>query len=146
MRWGVDTMASGHQAYGMTIETTARPTSMTERVAEEIRGLLGKRRVSQAELARQLGQSQMWVSDRLRGAQPLDLNDVERIAGVLGVQPLDLFSAAEVGTTLRYPQSHVPAPRRPVDSRPSGRSDSRAPRDGRPRRIGQTFAASRVAS
>jgi transcriptional regulator with XRE-family HTH domain len=64
---------------------------LTLQVAEEIRAMMGRKRVNQAGLARQLGVSQPWVSDRLRGNTPIDLTDLERIAVVLGVKPLDLM-------------------------------------------------------
>jgi len=128
----------------MAIDVTTRP--LTELVAEEIRVLMLRRGIKGARLAGALGVSAAWVSYRLNGQQAIDLNDLERIAGVLEVDAVDLVRAAIGSTTLRYPDAHIPQPRRPRDSRPAGRSDSHAPRDGRPRRIGQTFAASRVAS
>jgi transcriptional regulator with XRE-family HTH domain len=110
---------------------TGRQRTLTDRVAEEILSVLGRRRMSQAALARKLGVSPMWVSDRLRGVQPIDLVDLERIAGVLGVQPVDLVLLAEgrtVQMNSRFPaaperppgNSLAPA-RRPVDNRPDGR-------------------------
>lgn len=47
--------------------------------------------MSQAQLARVLGQSQMWVSDRLRGIQPINLDDMERIGDALDVPALELL-------------------------------------------------------
>ena len=114
-------------------------------IAEEVRALLARRRVTSVALARSIGKSHTYVWRRLNGETAFDLNDLEQIAETLGVSPLDLFSAAAGATTLRYSQAHIPSPRKPRESRPAGRSDSRAPRDGRPRRIGQTYAASRVA-
>jgi transcriptional regulator with XRE-family HTH domain len=59
--------------------------TLSDRVAEEIRGLLGKRRMSASELARRLEVSRSWVSLRLTNAQAIDLNDAERIAYELDV-------------------------------------------------------------
>ncbi len=60
--------------------STHRTTTLSDRVADEIRGLLGKRRISASELARRLKVSRNWVSLRLTGAQEIGLNDLERIA------------------------------------------------------------------
>jgi transcriptional regulator with XRE-family HTH domain len=118
-------MRSAHILFAMSIDVMQR--SLTERVAEEIRVLMLRRGVQGGELARTLGVSAAWVSYRLTGKQPIDLNDLERIANVLEVQPLDLLRAAVEGITLREPsrpprQPHVslpPLPRRPDDNRPS---------------------------
>lgn len=78
--------------------TTVTPTvslSLTEQVAEEIRALLARRRIKQSQLARALGVSEQWVSMRLKGAQPLDLNDVQRIADFFDVPVGDLFPQRE---------------------------------------------------
>lgn len=78
--------------------------TLTERVAEEIRVLLARRRMSQAELARQLNVSGAWLNYRLTGKQPIDLNDLDSIAAALGVKPGDLLgSAGSTGATVRYP-------------------------------------------
>lgn len=53
--------------------------------------MLGRRRMSQAQLSREMGQSQMWVSDRLRGIQPIGLDDLERFARALDTEPYDLL-------------------------------------------------------
>ena len=76
----------------MTIDVTAGQTAnLSDRVAEEIRALLGRRRMSQAELARKLGTSGAWLNYRLTGKQPIDLNDLADIAGALGVAVADLL-------------------------------------------------------
>lgn len=85
----------------MTITPTAAQTPLSEQVAEEIRGWMGKRRISGAQVARLLGVSQMWVSDRLRGATPINLNDLERIATALDVAVADLLPP---GVLQRRPQ------------------------------------------
>lgn len=126
--------------------------SLTARVAEEIRAVMGRRRLTGAGLARALGVSQMWVSYRLNGQQPIDVNDLERIAQVLDVPVLDLFPAAyrsaSTGVTGRQgTNGEFPTPREPValrvyhpthavrtrpanhdraQSRPSGRQETRS--------------------
>ncbi len=72
-------------------------TSLNAMVAEEIRALLARRRVKQSQLARHLGVSEQWVSVRLRGVQPIDLNDLARIAEFLGVYPADLLPRSSEG-------------------------------------------------
>lgn len=96
---------------------------LTEQVAEEIRAWLGRRRMSQAQLARSLGVSQMWVSDRLRGQQEIGLTDVERIAGVLGVRVVDLFPRAVLDADALVPNARSsPAPDRMTLCAPDVRS------------------------
>lgn len=58
--------------------------------------MLGRRRISQAQLARMIKKNPMWVSDRLRGSQPIDLNDLALIAGALDVNALDLLPNRDV--------------------------------------------------
>jgi transcriptional regulator with XRE-family HTH domain len=87
--------------------TTAKTPPLTELVAEEIRALLARRRISGRELARRMGASYSWVNFRLTGAQPIDLNDLQRIADVLDVEVLDLLPTRE-GRVV----THAGAPRR----------------------------------
>jgi transcriptional regulator with XRE-family HTH domain len=83
------------------------PQTLTMQVAEEIRVAMLRRRITGAKLAHDLGVSAAWVSYRLTGTQPIDLNDLQRIADVLGVGVIDLLPAA--GDTRRY------AGRPPID-------------------------------
>ncbi len=95
----------------MTTTVTASVTTtppLTELVAEEIRALLARRRMSGRELARQLGTSPSWVNFRLTGAQSIDLNDLQRIADVLDVDVLDLIPERREGRVV----SHIGAARR----------------------------------
>jgi transcriptional regulator with XRE-family HTH domain len=64
---------------------THRTVTLSDRVAAEIRGWLGKRNMSAAALARRLEQSRSWVSLRITGQQEIGLNDLERIAYELDV-------------------------------------------------------------
>jgi DNA-binding Xre family transcriptional regulator len=90
-------MGSGHQTYAMRLDVTETGTTsrLSEQVAEEIRAILGRRRMSQAALARALGVSPMWVNYRLTGTQPIDLNDLDRIAAVLDVDVTELLPQRE---------------------------------------------------
>ena len=73
-------------------------------VAEEIRVLLARRRMSGVQLAEAIGRSQAYVSRRLNGATAFDVDDLERIAEALGVTVLDLIprSAGQGDVSQRY--------------------------------------------
>jgi transcriptional regulator with XRE-family HTH domain len=64
---------------------------LSEHVAEEVRALLARRRMSGRELARRLHVSPNWVSLRTTGAQPINMDDLERIADVLDIEPAELL-------------------------------------------------------
>ncbi len=60
----------------------------------EIRAELARQRRSAAWLARELGVSEMWVSARIAsGRVSLDLDDIDRIARVLQVEPTELLGS-----------------------------------------------------
>lgn len=108
-----DNTGSAFKLVGMSIAVTPGVSPLlTELVAEEIRALMARRRVKQSQLARALGVSEQWVSLRLRGVQPIDLNDLQRIAAFLSVEPITLFPA----TT-----DHVPSAFDSVDAGPLAR-------------------------
>lgn len=114
----------------MTTTPERRTATLSELVAEEIGAALGRRRWSQAQLARAIGKTQMWVSLRMRGIQPIDMNDLGLIANALEVGVHELMPSPEaaagaavyrpiprwVGMTEQPPQIG-----RPPDNRPSGR-------------------------
>src|SRR5690554_4433352 len=90
--------------------------SLSERVAEEIRAMLARRRVSGRELARRLGVSSPWVSNRLTGHLEIGLDELQRIADALEVEVADLLPrpvyrdgrrTGEGG--IMWPSSHAPA-------------------------------------
>lgn len=137
----------------MDTEVTRTEIDASGRVAEEIRALLARRRMSGRELARKLDVSPSWVSYRLTGTQPIDINDLVSIAKVLGVKASDIIANAErgdgaygdvgdlaitiptvrVGGTTAHPAhpivtAAVPLPRRgsthPPDRRPANRTDT----------------------
>lgn len=83
----------------MTIDAQQAVTrTLSDVAAEEIRALLGRKRMSQAELARRLNTTGAWLNYRLTGRQPIDLNDLQLIASVLKVQPSDLLVAGSTIT------------------------------------------------
>ncbi len=67
---------------------------LRERTAEEIRALLARRRISAAELARRTGMKQSTLARRMTGETAFDLDDLEVIAEVLGVEVTDLLPAS----------------------------------------------------
>lgn len=118
----------------MTTTPEAPATTLTERVAEEIRALMGRRRMTGAALARSLGRSEAWISYRLSGKQTIDLHDLEAIASALGVAPVELLPARDrrSGTTTGQ---YSDLPDRPRDNRPvsRGASDRGLSRTGPPK-------------
>ena len=99
--------------------------TLSERTAEEIRALLGRRRMSESALARAMGVSQAYIWRRLSGEIPMDLNDLEKVSRALTV-PLsallpELRTAGRVterdsARPVGYPASRTRpgGPRRPV--------------------------------
>jgi transcriptional regulator with XRE-family HTH domain len=59
--------------------------TLAEVIATEIRAEMTRQGMSQRELGEQLGWHQTRVSRKLLGQKPLEVDDIERIAGVLGV-------------------------------------------------------------
>lgn len=104
-------------------------TPLRVRVAEEVRVALARKRMSAAKLGRALGVSQTYVWRRLNGETAFDLDDLERIAAILGVEIGSLLpslaSQISDAPTVRYAQPTERPPRpssaRPADNRPKGR-------------------------
>jgi transcriptional regulator with XRE-family HTH domain len=69
-------------------------TANREAVAEEIRALMGRRRVSQTRLAKVLGMSQPSLSNRLTGGQPFDVDELFTLAEYFGVEVTALFGTS----------------------------------------------------
>jgi len=55
---------------------------------------MGRRRVTQAELAGALGRTQQFVSRRVSGEVAMDTDDIDHIASHLGINALDLLRRA----------------------------------------------------
>lgn len=87
-------------------------------VAEEVRVLLARRRLSAARLAQQLGWSQPYMARRMAGTQPFDVDDLEAIADALGVGIVDLLPRdRREQVTGQYPPTvsgTVSHPRHPI--------------------------------
>ncbi len=116
----------------MSIDVTAQGTgSLTQRVAAQIRAVMAYNQIRQSHLARTMGVTEQWLSVRLRGVQPIDLNDLERIAKALGVEVSSLIPKSGSSPITVYPRN---APTRPADRRPRLRLASRR-RSHQPGRI-----------
>lgn len=64
-------------------------------VAGEIRAHSARMGLSGRQLAFQLGKSQPWISRRLTGEVPFDVEELDAVASILGVAPRDLFPGTE---------------------------------------------------
>ena len=138
-------------------QANPRNATLSELVAEEVRALMGRKRMTGRTLAQALSVSPSWISYRLSGKQPIDLNDLALIAGALGVNPLALLPAPEImAAAARNPNrdsgpvSRLLAPAatarqtRPAH-RPSGRTSGTQRRPVSVRSPGHTMPASRAA-
>lgn len=107
----------------------ATAVRLSDAVAKEIRVALIRADLKQAQLAERMGVSEMWVSRRLRGAQPIDLNDLQRFAEALQVAVPDLLPAS-FRPNDRSGTSPVRSakPARTTPTRPKGRPASAATR------------------
>lgn len=59
-------------------------TAFTRAVAAEIRGYLAREGINQTEVSVHLSRSQGYVSERLNGIRPFDLDDIDKIAQLMG--------------------------------------------------------------
>lgn len=87
-----------------------RTATLSELVADEIRVAMTRRRLSGRDLATRLRVSPSWISYRLSGKQPIDLNDLLRIANVLGVGVHDLLPSPEAAAQAVTVRDTVPYP------------------------------------
>lgn len=141
----------------MTTTPLTQPGTLTARVAEEIRSVMGRRKVTGAQLAKRLGVSSAWVSYRINGSVSTSMDDLERIAAALNVEVGDLLpqNLAATRSTGRYDSDQDPCPvdvisgyhndvvRRPPDRRPVGRPVMGRPPagPGRTSRVSRSRAA-----
>jgi transcriptional regulator with XRE-family HTH domain len=66
-------------------------SNLTEAVAAAVRAELARRGLRQQAVALALGLSQPAISDRLRGRTPFTLDDLERLARLLDIDPAELL-------------------------------------------------------
>lgn len=108
---------------------------LRERVAEEVRALMARKMMTGAELATAIGRSPMYVSRRVRGEVAFDLDDMQRLAEVFGIEVGALLpKGVEAGGSLRQAyesatRSVDPLKARQVGGGPfsGGRRDSTRP-------------------
>lgn len=74
--------------------SAARGDRLQERVVEEIRVVLARRKMSQAELARRIGESPKNFSRRMTGDVGLSLDQLQDIAEALQVTVTSLLGGA----------------------------------------------------
>lgn len=67
----------------------------TDALLAQLRVELSQREISQAELARRIGRSEMWVSRALRGSTPLPIPRFEELLSASGIDLEDLFQKAQ---------------------------------------------------
>ncbi|MFC7275274.1 helix-turn-helix domain-containing protein [Paractinoplanes rhizophilus] len=83
----------------MSEQTTPPRRRLREHVAEELRVVLARRKMSGAELARRTGIKQSTMSRRMTGETAFDMDDLEAIASVLDIHVGDLFPHRERGSS-----------------------------------------------
>lgn len=66
--------------------------TITNEIANEIRGQMARRRINQTQLAARLGMSQPALSRQLNGHTPMTVDFVERVADELGVPVTTLLT------------------------------------------------------
>lgn len=67
-------------------------TTLSGRVAANIRAELARKSFTQEQLATHLGVSRSSLNQRLGGRTALDLDEIEKIAKALGIEPARLLS------------------------------------------------------
>ena len=113
----------------METETQTAIPQLSDVVAKEIRIALIRLDWKQSDLAARMGKSEMWVSRRLRGAQPIDLNDFQAFASALGV-PLEELLGGREGRLITTGRPAAETGRTPNDR--SSRAPGRPKLNGRP--------------
>lgn len=72
-------------------DTVTRGDTLHDRAVEQIKTLLLRRGMSARDLAAKIGVKQAYISRRMTGEVPLNLDEIEAIATALGVDVLDLL-------------------------------------------------------
>jgi hypothetical protein len=96
------------------------PGKLRMRTAAHVRGKIAYYGTTPTAVARKLGRSAVWISKRMNGHQAIDVDDLEAIAAVLGIEPTELLPRGEA--TPGYATHHpMVGSSRPGDGRPGGR-------------------------
>jgi transcriptional regulator with XRE-family HTH domain len=77
----------------MTFGQDAAPQTANDWLRANVRELMDLRRWTQMELAKRLGVSQPWLSKRLTGTTPFQIEDIDAIGAVFGLSPQELLCA-----------------------------------------------------
>lgn len=78
----------------MSISAVPR-LSLEQTARHEIKAWMARLDLTQEQLAERIGQTQPWVSKRLRGMNRISVEDLGMIADGLGVDPVLLLSSPE---------------------------------------------------
>lgn len=89
----------------LRVATEPGDDGLVQRVAEEVRALMARKRVTQTQIAEYLGIPQSSVSARLRGAVPFRLPELEQLAVLFDVDASVLLGGA---STRRYSDPNSP--------------------------------------
>ena len=73
---------------------------LSRAVAENVRAEVARHRLPQSAIAEALGLSQQAVSRRLTGGVPFELDEVQAIAGLIGVPTALLLAESEPATAV----------------------------------------------
>lgn len=146
----LDTRLAGRTC-GMSETPAAGGGSLRVRTAEEVRVALARKRMSATQLAKRMRKSQAYIWRRLSGETAFDVDDLEAIGEILGMEPVDLLpmGATRVRQTTR---EYSPLADRPMSTRPargpSGNPQNTHPSGGpgvrRSRRLGTPAAVAGV--
>jgi transcriptional regulator with XRE-family HTH domain len=101
----------------MTFGQDPTPQTANEWVRANVRELMDLRRWTQVQLAERLKVSQPWLSKRLTGTTPFQIEDLDMFAAAFGLSPQELLCAG-----------FGKWDRRNIDERRTGRDRRRQPR------------------
>lgn len=115
----------------MTFGQDPAPQTANEWVRANVRELMAVRRWTQSDLAERLGVSQPWLSKRLTGTTPFQIEDLDALAQVFGLSPHTLLYSGfgkwdrrsgderRTGEDRRHPQREIGHPTDPFFQRDS---------------------------
>lgn len=113
MRYPFPTMRGTDSVVGMTTSPEHQQKTIYGAIVDEIHAEMGRKRLSQVDLAARLHVSQPWVNRRLKGHTDITFPELEAIAAALGLKVGDLVSRAQRDTAWYPGRAAIPTPRRP---------------------------------
>lgn len=99
----------------MTLEQDPPFLTANARIIATVKALMEWRKMTQAELAEQLNRTQPWLSKRLTGTTPFQIEDLDLLGAFFGLSPAELLQ-----------DGHGNLDRRTGDERRSGTDRRRA--------------------